>query len=135
MQTRSYDCYIEVTDIKGYRQVNEDFTAVILDQETNCYTNLYVDNIAVSFLHSMEEEQLNAIHFFEDNQGVIISVITDYLAKTFKNPKQELGLDCINILNEHEDAICYVTYRFIDVSGNKYLIKLHREKVVEFKVL
>lgn len=135
MQTRSYDCYIEVAEIKGYRQVNEDFTAVVLEQETNCYTNMYVDNIAVSFLHSMDEEQLNAIHFFEDNKHIIIDVITAHLLKTFKNPKKELGLDCINILNEQEDGVCYVTYRFINASGKKYLIKLHKDKVVGDKVL
>ncbi|TNJ41910.1 hypothetical protein KFZ70_02805 [Tamlana fucoidanivorans] len=130
MQTRDYDCYILIEALKGFRLLNEDFTAVIPAQETNGYTNLYANSIAVSFLHDMEDEQLNAIHFFEDHQKTIIDTISAHLSKTFKDPKKELGLDCINILNEHKDGICYVAYRFLDASGNKFYVKLHKNKVI-----
>ncbi|WP_053991598.1 hypothetical protein [Mangrovimonas sp. TPBH4] len=131
MQTQDYDSYIQVEALKGFRQLNEEFTAVIPDQETNGYTNMYANSIAVSFLHDMEEEQLNAIHFFEDHQKTIMDTITVHLSKTFEAPKKVLGLDYINILSEHKDGICYVAYRFLDAAGNRLIVKLHRDKIIE----
>lgn len=130
MQNRDYDCYIEVPSIIGFRQLDDSFLSIIPNQETNGYTNMYADGIAVSYLHDMEEQQLNAIHFFEDNQITIINVLTQYLSKTFQNPRMELGLASINILNEFRDGICFVSYKFLDASGNKIVVKLHKDNVV-----
>jgi len=130
MQTRDYDDHIYVFSLKGFRQVNDQHTGIITDQETDMYCTMYADGIAVSNLHSMSSEQLNAIHYFEENHVIIFNALVEHLSKVYTKPKEKLGFTSINILNSGQDDSCYSEYTFIDESGKKIKITLHKNKLI-----
>ena len=76
-QTRDYDDYVYISSIKGYRKVDDSGLEINLNQETDGYCNLYADNISLSYLHSMNNFQINAIHYFEENYEAIFKVVLD----------------------------------------------------------
>lgn len=130
MQTRDYDDYIYVKSILGFRKVNDDGLEIDVNQETDGYFNLYSDSISVSYLHSMSDSQINAIHFFEENHQLIFEVLVAYLSKKYSNPKLELGFRHVNILDENEDEICYSEYVFMDKENKRLKIKMHQLKLI-----
>lgn len=130
MQTRDYDDRIYVSAIKEFRQVNNMHNGIDINQETNGYCNVYVDSIAVSYLHSMKEPQINAIHYFEDNFEVIFNTLLDYLSERFKDIKKELGFSSINILDENKENMCFTEYTFINVEENKVKLRMFKDKVI-----
>lgn len=130
MQTRDYDDYIYVSSIKGFRQVNDMHTSIDVNQETKGYCNMYADNIAVSYLHSMKAPQINAIHYFEDNYEIIFKALLEYLSERFKDPKNELGFSYVNILNKNKENICFTEYTFIDVDGCKIKVNMYKSQVI-----
>ena len=130
MQIRDYDDRIYVSAIKEFRQVNNMHNGIDINQETNGYCNVYVDSIAVSYLHSMKEPQINAIHYFEDNFEVIFNTLLDYLSERFKDIKKELGFSSINILDENKENMCFTEYTFINVEENKVKLRMFKDKVI-----
>lgn len=130
MQSRDYDDYIYVSSTLGFRKVNDDGNEVFVNQETDGYCNLYADSISVSYLHSMNDAQINAIHFFEENHENIFEVLMAHLSKRYQNPKLELGFRDVNILDENENEICFTEYAFIDAKKNKIKIKMHQLKLI-----
>lgn len=115
MQTRDYDCYVYIASTMGFRQLNDNGDTIFIDKETDGYCNMYVNNIAVSFLHSMNSKQINAIQYFENNHSDIFKILIIYLSNQFKSPKNELGFKHINILDENRggvlfNRICFFNY-------------------------
>jgi hypothetical protein len=131
MQTRDYDDYIYVSSTLGFRKVNDAGNEVFVNQETDGYCSCYADNTSVSYLHSMIDTQLNAIHFFEENHENIFEVLVAHLSKTYQNPKLALGFRHVNILDESKDKICYTEYVFIDAKKNNIKIKMHQDKLIK----
>ena len=130
MQTRDYDDYLFVSSILGFRKVNDTGTEILVNQETDGYCNLYADSISVSYLHSMNDAQINAIHFFEENYQLIFEVLEAYLSKKYQNPKLELGFRHVNVLDENENEICYSEYVFIVEENKRLKIKMHQLKLI-----
>ncbi|GAB5558056.1 MAG: hypothetical protein SchgKO_22690 [Schleiferiaceae bacterium] len=130
MQTRDYDDYIHVPSLVGFRQVIDLNRKIDVTTETDAHCNMYVDGKAASYNHSMDDDQLNAIHFFEENQEAIFSVMTNHLAKNYDNPKMQMGMASINILNESKDKVCIAEYKWIDFHQKAVYIRLHRDTVV-----
>ncbi|PQJ81853.1 hypothetical protein [Polaribacter glomeratus] len=128
MQTRDYDDYIYIPSILGFRKVNDIGNEIFVHQETDGYCNIYADNISVSYLHSMNELQINSIHFFEDHHKNIFEVLLAHLSKNFKNPKLELGFRHVNVVDENE--ICNSEYVFIDSTKKKVKITMHQLKLI-----
>lgn len=106
-------------------------SGIDVTQETNGYCNMYAANIAVSYLHSMSDSQLNAIHYFEDNYEIIFKVLLDYLSGRFIDPKNELGFTYVNILNKNKENICFTEYTFIDSNGRKIKVSMYKSKLYE----
>ena len=131
MQTRDYDDYIYVNSTLGFRKVTDDGTEIVLMQETDGYCNMYADNISVSYLHSMNDFEVNAIHNFEENHQTIFSILLNYLKKTFLQPKSKLGFSHVNILYEHKDIMCFTEYVFIDEVKNKISIMMHKDSIIK----
>ncbi|MGB1309253.1 MAG: hypothetical protein ACPG6B_10100 [Oceanihabitans sp.] len=129
MQTRDYDDYIFITSTLGFRKVNDLGNQINQGQETDGYCNMYANSIAVSYLHSMQEPQLNAIHFFEENHEIIFKTIYKQLLKKYQNPKLELGFRHVNILDSHKKEVCFTEYVFVDSNQKKVVIKMHKDQV------
>ena len=134
MQTRNYDDTIYISSLKGFRQVNKQHTAIILEEETARFCNMYVNGIAVSYSHSMSSQQINAIHYLEDNHKMIFTVLVKYLSKQYPKPKERLGFTSINLLNHGLDDCCYSAYTFIDSLGKKVIILLHKSPIVQSSI-
>ena len=79
MQTRDYDDYIFIASTLGFRKVDDGGLEIDAAKETDGYCNLYANNISVSYLHSMNSYQINAIHYFEENHDEIFLVLHLYL--------------------------------------------------------
>lgn len=130
MQTRDYDDYVYVSSIEGFKKVDDSGLEINVNQETDGYCNLYADNISLSYLHSMSDVQINAIHYFEENHKEIFTVLFAHLSKKYTNPKSELGFSFMNVLVGHKDEMCYTEYAFIDSEKNQIKIKMHKNKVI-----
>ncbi len=92
---------------------------------------MYVNGIAVSYLHSMSSQQINAIHYFEDNHKVVFNVLMKHFSKLYLKSKERLGFTSINILEHSLDDCCYSEYEFIDYLGKKVKILLHKNNVLK----
>lgn len=92
MQTRDYDDYLFSSATLRYRKVSDDGLVINVAQESDGYFNLYAGNISVSYLHSMEMHEINAIHYFEENERTIFKILLHHLSKKYTNPKLVLGL-------------------------------------------
>lgn len=130
MQTRDYDDYVYISSSLGFRKVNDAGNKVFLDIETDGYCNLYADNISVSYLHSMNNFQIKAIHYFEENYQLVFKILLIYLSKFYKNPKLLLGFRHVNVLNDYKDDMCYLEYVFIDSKGSSISIKMGKNQVI-----
>ena len=131
MQKRDYDDTIYISSLKGFRQVNNQHTGIILEEETDMYCSMYVDGTAVSYLHSMSSQQINAIDYFEDNHKVVFNVLIKHFSKLYTKPKERLGFASINILSSSLDDCCYSEYKFIDDLDKKVKILLHKSNLVK----
>ncbi|WP_431165127.1 hypothetical protein [Tenacibaculum halocynthiae] len=131
MQTRDYDCYVYIASTMGFRQLNENGDTIFINKETDGYCNIYVNNIAVSFLHSMNSKQINAIHYFENNHSDIFKILIDYLSNQFKSPKNELGFKHINILDENREGYCLTEYVFLTTNKEKIKVKLIKNIIIQ----
>lgn len=131
MQTRNYDDYIYIESTLGFRKVDNSGTEIDITQETDGYCNLYADNVSVSYLHNMNDFQVNAIHYFEKNQDEIFLELYLFLDESYKNLEKELGFKCVNILNENDKSICLTEYTFIDASKNKIKVKMLKNTIKE----
>ncbi|RBW56513.1 hypothetical protein DS884_13685 [Tenacibaculum sp. E3R01] len=134
MQTRDYDCYIYIASRMGFRLLNDNGDTIFIDKETDGYCNMYANNIAVSFLHSMNKKQINAIHYFENNHPKIFEVLVNHLSNQFKLPKDELGFKCINILDQFIDDFSIVEYIFIKANKEKIKVKMFKSILVNEQV-
>ena len=130
MQTRDYDDYIYIPSSLGFRKINDAGNKVFLDIETDGYCNLYADNISISYLHNMNDFQVNAIHYFEENHLTIFKKVLSYLSNFYKNAKLELGFRHVNVLNDYKDDMCYLEYVFIDSKGSSISIKMGKDQVI-----
>jgi hypothetical protein len=130
MQTRDYDDYIYSSSTLGYRKVSDDGLEIDVNQETDGYFNLYADSISVSYLHSMDMDQINAIHYFEENTEQIFITLLEHLSKMYTNPKQELGFKHVNVLNENKQDYCFTEFTFIDAQNIKVTIKMHKDCIL-----
>lgn len=131
MQTRDYDDYIFVSSLQGFRSVDINNRIIDLSQETDGYCNIYADHISLSFLHSMNELQINAIHYFEDHQKIIFNVIVDHLRKTYAAPKKELGFIYINVLQERREDACLTEYVFLNTENQKIRVKMYKDLFID----
>ena len=131
MQTRDYDDYIFVSSLNGFRSVDINNRIVDVSQETDGYCNLYADHISLSFLHSMNELQINAIHYFEDHHETIFNVLIDHLKKTYIQPKKELGFIYVNIVPENREDTCLTEYVFLNAKNHMVHIKMHKDVFIE----
>lgn len=130
MQTRDYDDYIFVDFSLGFRKVDAAGLEIEINKDTDGYCNLYANNISVSYLHSMDDCQINAIHFFEENHKEIFKIIIKFLSKKYKNPKQILGFRHVNVLNKNKHETCYTEYLFIDALKNKIKVTMHKFNLI-----
>ena len=130
MQTRDYDDYVYIASTLGFRKVDDWGLEIDVLKETDGYCNLYAGNISLSYLHSMDTYQINAIHYFEENHEALFEVLLAHLAKKYKNPKLELGFKCVNILYKHKNEMCYASYDFIDANKQKIKIMMHQDTIV-----
>jgi hypothetical protein len=129
MQTRDYDDYIFSSAILGYRKVSDDGLKINIDQETDGYFNLYSDSISVSYLHSMDTHQINAIHYFEENEHTIFNILLHYLSKKYTNPKLVLGFSHVNILEDQLKEYSYTEYVFINADNKKIVILMLKNNI------
>ena len=130
MQTRDYDDYIFIASTLGFRKVDDGGLEIDAAKETDGYCNLYANNISVSYLHSMNSYQINAIHYFEENHDEIFLVLHLYLDEKYTNPEKELGFRSVNILDEHQNEMCFTKYTFIDFKNQKINIKMHKNRII-----
>lgn len=126
MQNRDYDDYIFVASLNGFRSFNFRTKNINLSQETNCYCNMYANKVSVSALHSMNQSQINAIHYFEDHEAEIFKTILEHLKGIYKMPKEELGLFYINILNKSKENTCLAEYVFFNAKAEEIKVVLHK---------
>ncbi|MBU3011393.1 hypothetical protein KO506_08265 [Polaribacter vadi] len=129
MQTRDYDDYVYISSTEGFRKVDDSGSKIDENQKTDGYCNLYADNISLSYLHSMSDIQINAIHYFEENYEAIFKVLLAHLSKKYKNPKLELGFSSMNVLHEDKNEMCFTVYTFIDKEQNKIHLKMHKNEL------
>ncbi|MEP0265222.1 hypothetical protein [Dokdonia sp.] len=127
MQTRDYDDYIFVPSLNGFRSVDINNRIVDVSQETNGYCNIYANHISLSFLHSMDALQINAIHYFEDHQKIIFNVIVNHLKEIYAQPKKELGFIYINILPKSKEDTCLTEYVFLNTKNQKIRVKMYKD--------
>ena len=130
MQNRDYDDHIYVSSLKGFRNFDFRTKTINLSEETNCYCNMYADKISVSALHSMNAAQINAIHYFEDNEEEIFKVILDNFENAYKAPKEELGLFYVNILNKNKEDICFTEYVFLNAKAEEVKLVMLKNTIV-----
>jgi hypothetical protein len=133
MQTRDYDDYIYVDSTLGFRKVDDDGIKIDISKETDGYCNVYADNISVSYLHSMNDAQINAIHFFEENHNNIFHNILENLKEASTTPKLSLGFRHVNILNKEKDNFCYAEYVFINENNDKVILLAHKNEIIKSK--
>ena len=131
MQARHYDDRIYISSLKGFRQVNNQHNGILLEEETDKYCSMYVNGVAVSYLHSMSPQQINAIHYFEENHKVVFNVLMEHFSELYPKSKERLGFASINILKHSLDDCCYSEYKFIDHLGKKVKILLHKNSLVK----
>ena len=105
MQTRDYDDYIYIASTKGFRKVDNSGLEIDALKETDGYCNVYANNISVSYLHSMNDFQTNAIDYFEENHDEIFLALHLYLVEKYKDHEKELGFKSVNILDTHKDGM------------------------------
>lgn len=129
MQTRDYDDYIYIASTKGFRKVDDSGLEIDALKETDGYCNVYANNISVSYLHSMNAFQTNAIDYFEENHDEIFLALYLYLDEKYKDFEKELGFKSVNILDEHKDEMCYTEYTFINLKKQKVIIKMHKNNI------
>ena len=130
MQTRDYDDYIYIASTLGFRKIDDSGLEINILKETDGYCNLYANSISVSYLHSMNTFQINAIHYFEENHDEIFLELHLFLDEKYKNPEIELGFKSVNILDEHKDKMCFTEYTFIDAKKNKIKIMMHQKNII-----
>lgn len=133
MQTRDYDDYIFIASTLGFRKVDDSGLEIDTAKETDGYCNMYANNISVSYLHSMNTYQINAIHYFEENHDEIFFALQLFLDEKFTNPEKELGFRSVNILDEHKNEMCFTEYTFIDLKKQKINIKMHKDSIIADK--
>ncbi|AOW17967.1 hypothetical protein LPB03_11105 [Polaribacter vadi] len=133
MQTRDYDDYIYIASTLGFRKVDDSGLEIDASKETDGYCNLYANNISVSYLHSMNTFQINAIHYFEENHDEIFFALQLFLNEKYTNPEKELGFRSVNILDEHQNEMCFTEYTFIDLKNQKINIKMHKNRIITDK--
>ncbi len=131
MQSRDYDDYIYVSSILGFRKVNDAGNEILVNQETDGYCSLYANNCSVSYLHNMNDSQLNAIHYFEKHHPKIFEVLVAHLSEKYKNPRLEVGFRHVNILDIYMNEICNVEYTFIDSTKKNVKITMHQLKLMQ----
>ena len=107
MQTRDYDDYIFIASTLGFRKVDDSGLEIDAAKKTDGYCNMYANNTSVSYLHSMNSFQVNAIHYFEENHYEIFFALQLFLDEKYINPTQELGFRSVNILDEHQNEMCF----------------------------
>ena len=78
----------------------------------------------------MNDFQVNAIHYFEENHLTIFKKVLSYLSNFYKNAKLELGFRHVNVLNYYKDDMCYLEYVFIDSKGSSISIKMGKDQVI-----
>lgn len=131
MQTRDYDDYMYIASTLGFRKVGDSGLEININQETDGYCNVYANNISVSYLHSMNTFQTNAIEYFEENHDAIFLALYLYLDEKYKDFEKELGFKSVNILEEHKEEMCFAAYTFIDAKKNKIEIIMHQNNVIK----
>ena len=78
----------------------------------------------------MNDFQINAIHYFEENHSIIFNVLLKYLATKYEHSKLKLGFKCVNFTNEHKDGLCFSVYTFVDENSNQIEIMMHKNDIV-----
>ena len=131
MQTRDYDDYIYIASTLGFRKVDDSGLEIDPSKETDGYCNLYANNISLSYLHSMNTFQINAIHYFEENHDEIFLALQLYLDEKYKKPEKELGFSSVNILDEYKEEMCFTVYTFIDLKKQKVIIKMYKNIIID----
>ena len=131
MQTRDYDDYIYIASTLGFRKVDDSGLEIDVAKETDGYCNVYANNISVSYLHSMNNFQTNAIEYFEENHDAIFLALLLYLDDSYLNPAHELGFKCVDILDEYKDELCFAEYTFIDANKQKIKIMMHKNNIIK----
>ncbi len=131
MQTRDYDDYIYIASTLGFRKVDDSGLEIDPSKETDGYCNLYANNISLSYLHSMNTFQINAIHYFEENHDEIFFALQLFLNEKYTNPEKELGFRSVNILDEYKEEMCFTAYTFIDLKKQKVIIKMYKNIIID----
>ena len=77
----------------------------------------------------MNDFQINAIHYFEDNHPKIFKNLITHLSTKYVHPRFDLGFSYVNILEEQKKKICFTEYVFVDKNQEKVIIVMHKDEV------